>query len=339
MTVTELLSGLTFAVAVLLYGGASTLFYLDVARVTSGAGPRRRPPAGGYREAAAGDPKSRDSGELSRGRLPPTLLTFAALGHAAYVAQASFIAHVCPIHSIHFLLSVASLFASASYLTLRTRFRIDALGLLVAPLGLAFLLGTYFLGKPAPEPRLSPWFITFHVLSNLIGVGLFLLAGGAAALYLVQERRIKEKRRGSRMGNLPPLDTLDAAEHRFLVYGFPLLTLGVVTGTYWAQKLESGSPDEVMRTVFGYATWLLIGGVLLLRAAAGWRGRRSAYGTILGLFCATAVMIIYLARPSFEARHGGPSSHVGGDPQTPGPAGHVGGDPQSAVAITEARLR
>jgi ABC-type uncharacterized transport system permease subunit len=279
----ELLSALTFAATVLLYAAASVLFYLDVARVTSqGRAPAPPPP---------------------RARLPPTLLTFAALGHAAYVALASFVAHVCPIHSVHFILSVASLFASAAYLTLRSRFRIDALGLLVAPLGLAFTLGTFFLGLPQHEHPLSPWFITFHVLSNLVGLALFLLAGGAAVLYLVQERRIKEKRRGQRMGNLPPLDTLDAAEARFLVYGFPLLTLGVVTGTYWAHTLESGSPEEVMRTVFGYASWLFIGGVLLLRAAAGWRGRRSAYGTILGLFCVTAVMIIYLFRPGAEARH------------------------------------
>ncbi len=277
---TELLSALTFGAAVLLYGAASALFYLDVARAT----------------AAIRSPVT-PAPHLSRARHAPALLTAAALGHAAYVALASFVAHVCPIRSVHFLLSVASLFATASYLTLRGRFRIDALGLLVAPLGLAFLLGTYFLGKPAPEPRLSPVFITLHVMSNLLGVALFLLAGGAAVLYLVQERRIKEKRRGARIGNLPPLDTLDTAEHRFLVAGFPLLTLGIVTGTYWAHKLETGSPEEVMRTVFGYATWFLIGGVLLLRAAAGWRGRRSAYGTILGLFCATAVMIIYLVRP------------------------------------------
>jgi ABC-type uncharacterized transport system permease subunit len=279
---TELLSALTLVAAALLYGGASALFYLDVTPVTKSPASVRTP---------------------SRANLGPRLLTAAALGHAGYVVQASFIAHVCPVHSVHFLLSVASLFASATYLTLRVRFRIDALGLLVSPLGLAFLLGTYFLGKPPPEPRLSPVFIALHVVTNLLGVALFLLAGGAAALYLIQERRIKEKRRSARIGNLPPLDTLDSAEHRFLVAGFPLLTLGIVTGTYWAHKLESGSPEEVMRTVFGYATWLLIGGVLLLRAAAGWRGRRSAYGTILGLVCATAVMIIYLLRPSLEVHH------------------------------------
>ena len=298
----ELLSALTFAVAVLLYGAASALFYVDVVRVGKGAG------AGGAGSAPKSNRQPASVPAPARGRLPPTLLTGAALGHAAYVAQASFIAHVCPIHSVHFLLSVASLFASAGFLTLRARFRVDALGLLVSPLGLAFLLGTYFLGKPAPEPRLTPLFITLHVVTNLLGVALFLLAGGAAALYLVQERRIKDKRPHSRIGNLPPLDTLDSAEHRFLVAGFPLLTLGIVTGTYWAHKLEVGSPDEVMRTIFGYATWFLIGGVLLLRAAAGWRGRRSAYGTIAGLLCATAVLVIYLVRPSTEARHAGATS-------------------------------
>jgi ABC-type uncharacterized transport system permease subunit len=281
---TELISAVTFAVAVLLYAAASLLFYLDVAR----GAPRPASPAPRRLLTA-----------------PPSLLTAAALGHAGYVALASLVAHVCPIHSVHFLLSVASLFASATYLTLRNRFRIDALGLLVAPLGLAFLLGTYFLGKPAPEPRLSPVFITFHVLSNLLGVALFLLAGGAAALYLVQERRIKEKRRTLKANSLPALDTLDSAEHRFLVAGFPLLTLGIVTGTYWAHKLEVGSPEDVMRTVFAYATWLLIGGVLLLRAAAGWRGRRSAYGTILGLAFETAILILYLVRPAADVKHTG----------------------------------
>jgi ABC-type uncharacterized transport system permease subunit len=281
---TEVLSGLTLLVAVLLYGGASALFYLDVARHHG------KPAAPGAVAPRSG--------------LAASLLTGAALGHALYVGMASFVAHVCPIHSIHFLASVASLFASASYLTLRQRFRVDALGLLVSPLGLTFLLGTFFLGKPGPATRLTPAFITLHVLANLLGLALFMLAGAAAALYLVQERRIKEKKRPSaHMGALPALDTLDSAEHRFLAAGFPLLTLGVITGTYWAHKLELGSPEEVMRAIFGYATWLLIGGVLLLRAAAGWRGRRSAYGTIAGLACAAAVLLMYLIRPAGEARH------------------------------------
>ena len=118
-------------------------------------------------------------------------------------------------------------------------------------------------------------------------------------MYLVQERRLKDKKAlllGKKTG-LPPLESLDKATHRFLIAGFPLLTLGVLTGTVWADKLEAGSIDEILRAVFGYATWLLIAGVLLLRVTAGWRGRRAAYGTVAGFACAFAVLLVYVLRP------------------------------------------
>jgi len=293
---TPVLSTLTFVLALLLYAAASLLFFMEVARLRGaslGTSPRTDPMLG----------KAPPRPQSSNLRLAALLLGLGAAGHATYVTIASFVAHVCPIRSVHFMLSVASLLAIAVYLVARQRFRVDALGMLVAPLGLAFLLGTYFLGKPGPEPKLSPMFIALHVMANLLGVALFLLAGGAASLYLVQEKRLKEKR--ARIGALPPLDALDHAVHRFLVAGFPLLTIGIITGTFWARQLEMGTPDEVMRTVFGYATWLLIAGVLLLRAAAGWRGRRAAYGTIAGFLCAAMVLVIYLVRPAASAALGG----------------------------------
>ncbi len=294
---TPALGSLTFALALFFYGASSALYFTEVARYRGKASPA--PPA-----PRAASPSASEPSAPGTARFAPTLLGAGALFHAAYVSIASFVAHVCPVHSVHFLLSVASILAASVYLLARRRFRIDAIGLIVGPLGLAFLLSTYFLGAPDPGHKLSPLFIAAHVLANLLGVALFLLAGAAAALYLVQENRIKQKRHIARIGNLPPLDTLDSAVHRFLVAGFPLLTLGIITGTLWARRLESGSPDEVMRIVLGYATWLLIALVLLLRAAAGWRGRRAAYGTIAGFACAAAVIVVYLVRPA-AARFGG----------------------------------
>lgn len=280
---TAVLSKMSFALALVLYGTASALFFLDIAR-HRGRGAQPAP------TQTAAQAEARSS------RHAPALLGAGAICHATYVSIASFVAHVCPIHSVHFMLSMASLFAIAVYLLARRRFRIEALGVVVGPLGLAFLLGTFFLGEPDPGPKLSPLFIAAHVVANLLGEALFLLAGGAACLYLVQEKRLKQKR-ANKLGGLPPLDTLDHAVHRFLVAGFPLLTLGIITGTFWAKHLEVGTANEVMRIVLGYATWLLIAAVLLLRAAAGWRGRRAAYGTIAGFACAAAVLIIYLVRP------------------------------------------
>jgi ABC-type uncharacterized transport system permease subunit len=139
---------------------------------------------------------------------------------------------------------------------------------------------------------------------NVLGDALFLLASGAAVLYLVEEKRLKQKRAASVFGRLPPLDALDRAEHRLLLTGFPLLTLGIITGTAWAHRIETGGSAEVARALFAYGTWVLFAGVLILRALLGWRGRRAAYGTIAGFLFAVAVLVVYWIR--------GPAGGAGG---------------------------
>src|SRR5262249_15342870 len=142
---------------------------------------------------------------------------------------------------------------------------------------LTFLLGSRIVTPSAPEPsaRVKSAILPLHVTVNLLGDGLFALAFATAALYLIQERHLKQKNLGGVFRRLPPLDALDLAEHRFLLAGFPLLTLGILTGTLWARHVELGSATDVWRAIFGYATWVLYAGVLVLRAAAGWRGRRA----------------------------------------------------------------
>lgn len=306
----EVLTNSTFAVAVLLYAAATVLFFLDIVRTPQKAAAKKP------------EPEAKPPPRLVTA---PRLLGLAAVAHLGHITLASFVAKVCPVRSVHFLLSVAALLAVAIYLPARRKFRIESLGLLVAPLGLAFVMGTFLLGRPEPEPRASPMFIALHVFSNLIGVALFLLAGGAATLYLVQDRRLKEKKLPMTKA-FGALETLDLAVHRFLIAAFPMVTLGIVTGTYWARKLETGSAEEIMRSVFGYATWFFIAGVLLLRATAGFRGRRAAYGTILGLACTLVVLVIYLVRPGAPAPS--PSPSASGHSDAAGVL-HAAGGPES----------
>ena len=72
---------------------------------------------------------------------------------------------------------------------------------------------------------------------------------------------------------LPPLDALDRAEHRFLLAGFPLLTIGIITGPVWAKRVEAGATSDILRAVFGCVPWLASAGGVFLRAAAGRSGR------------------------------------------------------------------
>lgn len=235
--------------------------------------------------------------------LAPRLVAAGAVMHAAHICVASLVLKQCPVAGIHFPMSVASVFMCVGYLVLRRRYRVEVAGAFVAPLALTSLMASHFVGGSAePSSGVKGLILPFHVTSNLFGIALFGLAFSAAALYLVQERLVKGKRIDGVSRRLPPLDALDRAEHRFLLAGFPLLTIGIITGTVWARKVEMGAPGDALRAAFSYVTWIVIAGVLFLRAAAGWRGRRAAYGTIAGFGLVVVVLVLYLTRNPETAR-------------------------------------
>jgi ABC-type uncharacterized transport system permease subunit len=248
-------------------------------------------------------------GHERAGRWAPRLVGLAVGLHAVHIVVSSLVWHVCPVEGVHFAMSIVAMFACVAYLAIRSRYRIDVVGAFITPLALTFLLASRFV-PTEPSARIKSAILPFHVAANLLGVALFTLAFAAACAYLVQERRLKDKKLAGVFQRLPPLDALDRAEHRFLLAGFPLLTIGIVTGTLWARHVEAGSPSDVARAAFGYVSWLLFAGVLLLRAAAGWRGRRAAYGTIAGFGFTVLVLILYLLRgivtPTAVAVVGGP---------------------------------
>jgi len=137
----------------------------------------------------------------------------------------------------------------------------------------------------------------FHIAANVLGIGLFLIAGAAGSVYLLQERRLRTKKRVASLGSrLPPLDSLDTTSHRLLLAGFPLLTFGVVTGAVFSHQLTNLSGAESLRSLLGYATWILLAAVLVLRKTAGFSGRKAAYGTIAGVLCMLLVLLMYVVR-------------------------------------------
>lgn len=226
----------------------------------------------------------------------PRLVAVGAVTHAGHIVLSSLVLNVCPIKGMHFGMSVVSMVACVAYTVARSRFKIDVVGAFVAPLALTFFLASRFVNAHETSSAMKSAILPVHVLVNLLGEALFVLAFAAAVTYLVQEKQLKKKKLTGVFQRLPPLDALDRAEHRFLLAGFPLLTVGILTGTLWAYKVEEGISSDVWRAGFGYATWVLFAGVLLLRAAAGWRGRRAAYGTIAGFGFAVVVLVMYLVR-------------------------------------------
>ncbi len=217
-----------------------------------------------------------------------------AVVHAGQLLYHAFTWRACPVKTIDAGVSLAALVAVLVYLASRKVWRIQGIGVFVAPVALMLVMAGRMLAIPTMPPALRTNLLPVHIASNVLGDAFFLLSSGAAALYLVQERQFKAKRGAAAFGKLPSLDALEHAGHAFLRIGFLLMTIGVVTGTLWIGKLQFGTATEVLRLIFGYATWVVFSAVLLLRSAFGWSGRRAAWGTIAGFLCALVVVVLYL---------------------------------------------
>lgn len=262
-------TSIAFLLGVVAYSASATLYFVDLAR----------------REGAA-----------FAAAWAPRALGLGVIFHAVHLVLASFVTRVCPVESLPFALSLSSVMTSVAFLVLRKRAAVGAIGVAVAPLALMFLVGAQFVANTAAPPEVPRTLLAFHVTANLLGLGLFFLAGTAGGFYLLQERRLKNKRHALSGGRLPALDLLDTTEHRLLLAGFPLLTFGVVTGAIFVSSLGHLSVAALLRIGLAYLAWLLVAGVLVLRAVAGWRGRKSAYGTLAGLVCVLLVIVAYVVR-------------------------------------------
>jgi ABC-type uncharacterized transport system permease subunit len=265
----EQLATVAFYLGVIAYSAASTLFFLELVRG----------------EAPA-----------ARAKWATRLLAGGAVLHTGHVVTASLLSRVCPVESLHFGLSFSALIAVAAFLLLKRRFRLQPMGAFVGPIALTFLVGAQFVGASGPSADVPRTLLALHIAANVIGVGLFLIAGILGVAYVVEERRLKRKRASPLTLKLPPLDALDRATYRLLLAGFPLLTFGVVTGSVFSSQLGAAHGAELIRSLLGYATWLLVAAVLVLRRIAGWRGRRAAWGTLAGVGCVLLVIALYIVR-------------------------------------------
>jgi len=184
------------------------------------------------------------------------------------------------------------------YLILYRRFRLLVLGAFLSPLAVAAVLaGLVFPGKPiivGPVYR-SLW-LTFHLGSVFAGYGFFALAFVTGVMYLIQEGQIKSKRPGPVYHRLPSLNVLDRINYYCLALGFPLMTLGIISGALYAQaalgRYWRWDPKEVWSLIL----WLVYAALLHQRLTVGWRGRRAAVMSIVGfsILCFTFLGVSFL---------------------------------------------
>jgi cytochrome c-type biogenesis protein CcsB len=110
----------------------------------------------------------------------------------------------------------------------------------------------------------------------------FLLAGVATAFFASLAWEVLRWKHHAIVERLPSRDTLDGLIYKAVAISFPLLTLMIITGAYWANRTWGSYWSWDPKEDWALITWLTYAGYLHMRLTRGWRGRRSAYFAIIG---------------------------------------------------------
>lgn len=147
-------------------------------------------------------------------------------------------------------------------------------------------------------PALQSNWLLYHVLTCFLGYAAFAVACAVSIMYLIRTRHDLDKNRSSDgvIDRFPSAGILDELNYKAIMIGFPLLTLGIITGAAWANyawgTYWSWDPKETWSLI----VWFIYAAFLHARFTRGWIGNRAAWLSIIGfaatIFCYLGVNLL-----------------------------------------------
>jgi cytochrome c-type biogenesis protein CcsB len=178
------------------------------------------------------------------------------------------------------------------YGVLEMKYKYRVIGAFVVPfalLGMAWAQLGLNSGIEPLVPALQSNWLLYHVITCFLGYAAFAVACGISIMYLIkakQEEGSSNSQAGGVIALFPGIRVLDDLNYRAIMIGFPLLTLGIVTGAAWANyawgTYWSWDPKETWSLI----VWFVYAAFLHARITRGWVGKRAAILSIAG-FAAT----------------------------------------------------
>ena len=198
-----------------------------------------------------------------------------------------------PVTNLYESLSFFAWMIIGLLLIANVKYKIKVLGSLLTPIALILMLFAFALPKEILPlaPVLKSFWHPFHVIFAFLGNAIFTLTFCFGVMYLIQENQLKAKRMGAIAKRLPSLSLLDDLSYLSLKFGFPLLTLGIITGAVWAEYAWGRYWNWDPKETWSLITWLLYAALLHQRLTVGWRGRKAAIMAIAGFL---AVLFTFL---------------------------------------------
>jgi cytochrome c-type biogenesis protein CcsB len=219
-------------------------------------------------------------------RTAATIVSIGFASHCLAILTRYVEAGYTPVTNLHESLSFFAWMIVGVLLIANLKYKVKVLGAFLTSIALILMLIALALPKEIlPQaPVLRSFWHPFHVFFAFLGNAIFTLAFGCGVIYLIQEHQLKSKKMGAVARRLPSLKALDDLNYQALTFGFPSLTLAIITGSVWADyawgRYWGWDPKETWSLI----TWFLYAAMLHQRLTVGWRGRKAAIMAIAGFF-------------------------------------------------------
>lgn len=234
-------------------------------------------------------------------RYRPLLLAGSLLGLAAFLLQTVAIllrwqesyqlgyGHA-PLSNLYESLVFGAWAIMLIYLIFEYRTKQSALG--VFPSIFAFLAMAYASFSPSVDARIQPlvpalksnWLIA-HVIACFLGYAAFAVAAGVSVLYLVRKSVKSNPHPKGIIALFPDPKQLDEFNYQLIFFGFLWLSLGIITGSVWANSAWGSYWSWDPKETWSLITWLIYAAMLHARSVQGWRGTKVAWLSLLGFGC------------------------------------------------------
>lgn len=211
------------------------------------------------------------------------LLTAAMAIHWVALYQRALEVQTVPYQDLYGSMSLFGWLLAITYLGLEVYHGQRSVGPFVLPFVILFLLaGMWFepeLPPKGPDAR-GPLF-ALHVTLSILAYAAFAISFVLSAIYLLQNRLLRDRKLGVVFWRFPALEVLDRMSRSGVLVGLVTLLVGTVMGVVWSKRLHkeffTGDPKEIASVVIvvGY------GAYLWLARTTRWRGVRAARLCIL----------------------------------------------------------
>ena len=149
------------------------------------------------------------------------------------------------------------------------------------PAAVCVLLPAFFHSNHLLPADTSALFM-LHIGIALLAYSLFTFAALHALLMYFAEASMRNKPSPLKLLDFPPLMVMENLLFKVIGIGFILLTITLLSGMLFSEKIFNRPLQLNHKTVFSIASWLIYGGLLFGRVRFGWRGKKAIRWTLIG---------------------------------------------------------